>query len=99
MKCIKCNAELCTADKIEMGLCQKCYNETYKKKYQTYREKNVMPIIIDNTAPHINLTSKKILLVEDGSVDTAKLDTLGIDYIVYRQGSTPPRIVELEGDE
>ena len=99
MKCIKCNAELCTADKIEIGLCQKCYNEIYKKKYQIYREKNVMPILIDNTAPHIIRTLKKILLVEDGSVDLAELEKLGIDYIVYRQGSTPPRIVELEGDE
>ena len=37
----------------------------------------------------------KILLVEDGSVDTEKLDLLGIDYIVYRQGSKPPYFIEI----
>lgn len=40
-------------------------------------------------------TKRKILLVEDGSVDTEKLDLLGIDYIVYRQGSKPPYLIEI----
>lgn len=40
-------------------------------------------------------TKRKILLVEDGSVDTEKLDLLGIDYIVYRQGSKPPYFIEI----
>ena len=95
MKCIKCNTELCTADKIEIGLCQKCYNEIYKKKYQIYRKNNVMPIIVDNAAAHINRKSQKILLVEDGSVDLADLEELDIKYIVYRQGSTPPQWIEV----
>lgn len=38
---------------------------------------------------------QNILLVEDGSVDTAKLDELGIKYIVYRQGSQKPEILKL----
>lgn len=32
----------------------------------------------------------KILLVEDGSVDTEHLEELGIKYIVYRSGARPP---------
>ena len=34
----------------------------------------------------------KIWLVKDGSVDTEKLDLLGINYIVYRD--TKPTIIE-----
>lgn len=36
-----------------------------------------------------------VLLIEDGSVDTDKLDALGINYIVYRQGSQKPEIIEI----
>lgn len=32
----------------------------------------------------------KVLLVEDGSVDTDCLEELGINYIVYRSGARPP---------
>lgn len=32
----------------------------------------------------------RVLLVEDGSVDTEELDELGIKYIVYRSGARPP---------
>lgn len=39
---------------------------------------------------------KKILLVEDGSVDTDQLEELGIEYIIYRQGSKPPYFIEIE---
>jgi len=39
--------------------------------------------------------TRKILIVEDGSVDTDKLDFLGIDYIVYREGSKPPYFIEI----
>ncbi len=43
--------------------------------------------------------AKSFLLVEDGSVDIEQLSALNIPYLIYRQGSTPPRIVKLEGDE
>lgn len=39
--------------------------------------------------------TRKILLVEDGSVDTDKLDEMGIEYIVYREKSIPPQIIEI----
>lgn len=32
----------------------------------------------------------RVLLVEDGSVDTTELEELGIKYIVYRSGARPP---------
>ncbi len=38
----------------------------------------------------------KLLFVEDGSVDTNELDKLGINYIVFRQGSDAPRVVEVD---
>lgn len=38
---------------------------------------------------------QRVLLIEDGSVDTGKLDALGINYIVYRQGSQKPEIIEI----
>lgn len=44
-------------------------------------------------------TAKCFLLVEDGSVDIEQLNALNIPYLVYRKGSTPPRIIRLEGDE
>ena len=37
-------------------------------------------------------TKNKLWLVKDGSVDTEKLDLLGINYIVYRD--TKPTIIE-----
>ena len=36
------------------------------------------------------VANKKILLVEDGSVDVDKLERDGFYVIMYRQGSTPP---------
>lgn len=41
------------------------------------------------------MTKMEILFVEDGSIDTTELDALGINYIVCRQGSEPPKIVEV----
>ena len=35
----------------------------------------------------------KILLIEDGSIDTDRLEEIGIPYIVYRQGAKPPRFL------
>ena len=44
-------------------------------------------------------TVKSFLLVEDGSCDMEEVEKLDIPYLVYRKGSTPPRIIRLEGDE
>ena len=38
---------------------------------------------------------KKLLLIEDGSVDTTKLDNWDIPYICYRQGSVKPEIIDI----
>ena len=54
--------------------------------------------IKDNDFIRIDI-AKRFLLVEDGSVDIEQLNALNIPYLVYRQGSTPPRIIRLEGDE
>ena len=40
----------------------------------------------------------KILLVEDGSVDTDKLEEDGFYVIIYRQGSTPPMWLKSNGN-
>ena len=40
------------------------------------------------------LTGKKILLVEDGSVDVEKLEKNGFYCIVYRQGAKPPILMK-----
>lgn len=47
----------------------------------------------------------KLLIVEDGSVDLDELNKsikenqLGIKVIVYRQGSSPPRLVDIKKGE
>lgn len=40
-------------------------------------------------------SKQKILLVEDGSVDETELNAKDIPYLVYRQGATPPFILEI----
>lgn len=40
------------------------------------------------------LVGKKILLVEDGSVDVEKLEKKGFYCIVYRQGAKPPILMK-----
>lgn len=40
------------------------------------------------------LADKKILLVEDGSVDVEKLEKNGFYCIVYRQGAKPPILMK-----
>lgn len=37
----------------------------------------------------------KFLLVEDGSIDTSILDKYNVPYVVYRQGSTPPKVIDM----
>ena len=40
-------------------------------------------------------TKKKVLIVEDGSVDIDKLEEDGFYVIVYRQGAKPPVFLEV----
>ena len=39
-------------------------------------------------------SKRKILLVPDGSVDTDRLDKMGIEYIIYRDSSPKPEFIE-----
>lgn len=57
-------------------------NENNEKSFEKYR-KYLAKIYLKG----------KILLIENGSVDTERLDEVGIPYIVYKQGSTPPRFL------
>lgn len=41
-----------------------------------------------------HIAENKILLVEDGSVDTDKLEDDGFYVIAYRQGARPPMWIE-----
>lgn len=41
-----------------------------------------------------SLAGKKILLVEDGSVDIEKLEKDGFYCIIYRQGAKPPILMK-----
>lgn len=41
-----------------------------------------------------SLAGKKVLLVEDGSVDVEKLEKDGFYCIVYRQGAKPPILMK-----
>lgn len=54
-------------------------NERAAKKYRKYVSKMYL--------------KGKILLIKDGSIDTDRLEEIGIPYIVYRQGSKPPRFL------
>lgn len=38
----------------------------------------------------------QILFVEDGTVDTTKLDILGVKYVICQQGSNSPKIIEVD---
>lgn len=48
--------------------------------------------MLKKNAVYLPARKNKIWLVKDGSVDTEKLDLLGINYIVYRD--TKPTIIE-----
>ena len=38
----------------------------------------------------------KLLFIEDGSVDTNELDKFGVNYVVCRQGSDAPKMIEVD---
>ena len=79
MRCYRCNKEFYSED-LSRTLCDDCLG-----KGST----------ITSYIPTPFICYQNILLVEDGSVDTAKLDEIGIKYIVYRQGSQKPEILKL----
>lgn len=65
--------------------------DTVKDKYLELEE-------IAELLNHANdmelLVGKKILMVEDGSVDVEKLEKKGFYCIIYRQGATPPILIK-----
>lgn len=64
-----------------MAFCVKCYQETFGNT-QMYKTPNDAAIY-----------KERILLFEEGSVDTNKLDELGIRYIAYKKGSPKPKFI------
>lgn len=87
MKCSICGKELGTGDNCELGVCYNCERESFLKQLNNKAYYYLPPKF-----------PKRVLLVEDGSVDTEKLDLFGIDYIVYRQGSNAPYWIEIKGE-
>lgn len=85
-------------------------NERYKQQYALNLGKYIWFVPIDcceiveeptlevgvNAQSVSNRTTKKFLLVEDGSVDIDQIqDDYGIDCIVYRQGAKKPEWLEV----
>ena len=63
-----------------------------------YYEQDLKPFIQYSNQEYIKLpdaTKKKVLIVEDGSVDIDKLEEDGFYVIVYRQGAKPPIFLEV----
>ena len=80
MNCIKCGKEIPNGETTFDGKCYMC-----DIKERVMKQSYIM----------LPDKKQKILLIEDGSVDTSQLDTLGINYIVYKQGSAKPEIIEI----
>lgn len=84
MKCLRCHKEFYDSNDLSRTLCDECLGKGAVGTTQ---------FIPTNT--NTQVWYQNVLLIEDGSVDTTKLDELGIKYIVYRQGSQKPEIVKL----
>lgn len=84
MRCFRCNKEFYDSNDLSRTLCDECLGRNAVGKAQ---------FIIPNT--DMQMCCENMLLVEDGSVDTDKLDELGIKYIVYRQGSQKPEMIKI----
>ena len=94
MKCIYCNSNNIKFNVITNNYDCLCCGKSFSDL--VYRE--YVPIS-GNKEPKVEELKKhqkKILLVEDGSVDIDELKKLGINFIVYRQGSKIPQLIELE---
>ena len=87
MKCNICGKELGTGDNFQFGVCCNCDTTSFLKQFQVKQ-----PIVNTPICP------KRVLLIEDGSVDLEELEKLGIEYIVYRKGSNPPYWIEIKGE-
>lgn len=59
-----------------------------------YFEEDLKPFTVPDTTTQKE-TKKKVLIVEDGSVDIDKLEEDGFYVIVYRQGAKPPIFLEV----
>ena len=87
MKCFRCNKEFYSED-IGRNLCYECLGRNNIIK--TSHLEQILPF---DANPQ--MAFENVLLVEDGSVDTQKLDEMGIKYIVYRAGSQKPEIIKI----
>ena len=96
MKCKVCGCDLLVTDRYWFQeICNQCHKKYKLSPHDDQQDECDMIInYMKEKATSLPMLSKKILLIEDGSVDTTKLDALGIEYIIYRQGSTPPRWIE-----
>ena len=65
--------------------------DTIKDKFLELEE---IADLLNNAEDNGLLVDKKILLVEDGSVDVEKLEASGFYCIVYRQGAEPPILIK-----
>lgn len=67
----------------------------YEWEDQIYDTTLKMPMNLKDVVELLNkATDRKILLVEDGSVDVEKLEKNGFYCIVYRQGAKPPILIK-----
>ena len=71
-------------DQMCYARCNKCYART-----DVYNNAEKAGAAWNNRA------SSKLMLVEDGSIDVANLQNYDIKYIIYRQGSNKPEILEV----
>lgn len=97
MKCIYCNSNNIRFNAITNNYDCLCCGKSFSDLI--YRE---CTPISENKEPKLEELKKhqrKILLVEDGSVDLEELEKLGIEYIVYRKGSNPPYWIEVKGED
>ena len=102
MKCEKCGNDSVLVDTSTVltsnppqyiTYCTSCYNLSSIPCSETKEEPEEEQTFIQVK------TATKVLCVEDGSVDERKLneicDAIGINYIVYRQGSRPPFLIDI----
>lgn len=95
-KCWCCGKEFYT-NSFNKLYCDECLAQHYVNASSLPIDYNFTEQAMMNVSKRFDesVSVQNILLVEDGSVDTDKLDRLGIKYIVYRQGSQKPEILRI----
>ena len=82
-KCDVCGREVGGVTHVNgMNFCAKCYQETFGLFQMNKAINDAETVYKEN-----------ILLFEEGSVDTNKLDELGVKYIAYKKGSPKPEFI------